>query len=170
MHIPSWPSARNKGKVESGGKYVKNNALKARVFDSLDQENAFLLDWEHNVADTRIHGTTKRQIRSQFEDVERETLQPLPTERFPFFHEGRRSVNHDGHVEVAKAYYSAPPEYVGRRVWVRWDSRLVRVFDDRWAQLAVHPRVDEGRFRTDPNHIPKKRVSAVERGADALLK
>jgi Mu transposase, C-terminal domain len=148
---------------------VKNNALKARVFDSLEQQNAFLLDWEHNVADTRIHGTTKRQIRRQFEQIERGMLQPLPVERFPFFHEGRRSVNRDGYVEVAKAYYSAPPEFVGRRVWVRWDSRLVRLFEESFRQLVVHARTAEGRFQTDPGHIPNKRVSAVERGADKLL-
>jgi hypothetical protein len=34
----------------------------------------------------------------------------LPPERFPFFHEGRRVVGRDGHFEVAKAYYSVPPE------------------------------------------------------------
>ena len=31
------------------------------------------------------------------------------------FHEARRTVSRDGHLEVDKAYYSAPPEYVGRR-------------------------------------------------------
>ena len=46
-------------------------------------------------------------------------LLPLPAARFTFFHEGERVVNWDGHVEVAKARYSAPPESVGRKVWVR---------------------------------------------------
>ena len=41
----------------------------------------------------------------------------------------RRKVHRDGHVEVAKAYYSVPPEYLGREVWVRWDGRLVRIFN-----------------------------------------
>jgi hypothetical protein len=121
------------------------------------------------VADTRIHGTTKKQVREQFEAIERAALLPLPLDRFPFFHEARRSVNRDGHVEVDKAYYSAPPEFVGRRIWVRWDVRLVRLFDDQWKQRAVHTRVEPGRFCTDPNHIPKTRVSAVERGVDKLL-
>lgn len=170
VFLPTRPyTPEHKGKVESGVKYLKNNALKARVFDSLEQQNAFLEDWERHVADTRIHGTTKRQVGRQFEVAERDALQPLPPARFPFFHEGRRGVNRDGHVEVAKAYYSAPPEYVGRRLWVRWDNRLVRLFDDRWKQVAVHARIEEGRFRTDPTHIPQKRVSAVERGADKLL-
>jgi len=139
VFLPTKPyTPEHKGKVESGVKYVKNNALKGRTFTSLEEQNAFLHRWEANVADTRIHGTTKRQVKKQFDEVERETLLPLPIERFPFFQEGRRAVHRDGHVEVAKAYYSVPPEYVGRRLWVRWDSRLVRLFNDRWEQLAVH--------------------------------
>ncbi len=95
---------------------------------------------------------------------------PLPPDRFPFFHEARRSVYRDGYVEVDKAYYSAPPEFVGRRLWVRWDSRLVRIFNDRWQQVAVHAKAEPGRFRTSAQHIPKEKVSAVERGTDALLR
>jgi hypothetical protein len=114
----------------------------------------------------RIHGTTKRQVRQQqFEDVERPALQPLPRSRFPFFHEARRKVCRDGHIEVAKAYYSMPPEYIGRDVWVRWETRVVRVFDDKWRQIAIHARTAEGQFQTDPNHIPSRRQTVIERNA-----
>lgn len=169
--LPTKPyTPRHKGKVESGVKYVKRNALAGRVFSSLEEQNAFLREWEASVADTRIHGTTKRQVRSVFDESERRALLPLPRERFPFFHEASRTVHRDGHVEVDKAFYSAPPEYVGRRLWVRWDSRLVRIFNDRWEQLAVHAKAEPGRFRTAAEHIPREKVSAVERGTDALLR
>ena len=148
---------------------LKGNALKGRTFSSLAEENRFLLDWETNVADTRIHGTTKQQVSRLFER-EREALVPLPLERFPFYHEARRAVHRDGHVEVDKAFYSVPPEYVGRRLWVRWDGRLVRVFNDRWQRVALHAKAEPGRFRTAAEHIPRKKVSAVERGTDALLR
>jgi len=171
VFLPTKPyTPEHKGKVEAGVKYVKNNGLKGHEFASLDAENKHLLDWEDRVADTRLHGTTKRQVRQHFEDTERRALLALPVERFPFFHEGRRSVNRDGHCEVAKSYYSAPPEFVGREIWVRWDSRLVRLFNEKWEQVAVHARAEPGRFRTDSNHIPKKRMSCIERGADAMLR
>jgi len=171
VFLPTKPyTPEHKGKVEAGVKYVKNNGLKGHAFASLEAENQHLLEWEDRVADTRLHGTTKRQVRQHFEEIERAALLALPVERFPFFHEGRRSVNRDGHCEVAKAYYSAPPEFVGRDVWVRWDSRLVRFFNEKWEQVAVHVRAEPGRFRTDFNHIPKKKVSCIERGANVLLK
>ena len=171
VFLPTKPyTPEHKGKVEAGVKYVKNNGLKGHEFASLEAENQHLLEWEDRVADTRLHGTTKRQVRQHFEEIERPALLALPVERFPFFHEGRRSVNRDGHCEVAKAYYSAPPEFVGRDVWVRWDSRLVRLFNEKWEQVAVHVRAEPGRFRTDFKHIPKKKVSCIERGANVLLK
>jgi transposase len=171
VFLPTKPyTPRHKGKIENGVKYVKRNALKARVFTSLAEENEFLLNWETQIADQRIHGTTKQQVEKLFEQAERRELLPLPAERFPFFHEAHRAVHRDGHLEVDKAFYSAPPEYVGRRLWVRWDSRLVRIFNDQWEQIAVHAKAEPGRFRTAPEHIPKEKVSAVERGTDALLR
>jgi transposase len=171
VFLPTKPyTPRHKGKIESGVKYVKRNALKARVFTSLAAENEFLLNWETRIADQRIHGTIKQQVEKLFEQAERKELLPLPAERFPFFHEARRAVHRDGHLEVDKAYYSVPPEYVGSRLWVRWESRLVRIYNDRWEQLAVHAKAEPGRFRTASQHIPEKKFSAVERGTDALLR
>jgi transposase len=168
--LPTRPaSPREKGKIESGIKYVKNNALKGRDFTGLHDLNAFLLHWETTVADTRIHGTTQKQVQKVFEEVERPTLRPLPDEPFPLFQEGRRAVHRDGHIEVARAYYSVPPEYLGHQVWVRYDSRLVRIYNDRFEQIAVHSRAPLGRFRTDRRHIAHEKISAVERGADYLL-
>ena len=160
---------RHKGKIESGVKYVKNNALKGRVFESLVAQNRVLVHWERHIADTRIHGTTKKQVRKVFEEVERPALQPLPRESFPFYHEGRRKVHRDAHVEVARAYYSVPPEYLGREVWVRWDSRIVRIYSDRFEQITVHARVRAGSFHTKRSHISDKKISAVERGVEYLI-
>ena len=167
--LPTKPyMPRHKGKVENGVKYLKSNALKGRVFSSLQAQNEFLLDWETRVADTRIHGTTKKQVAQLFQQ-ERTALLPLPPDRFANFHEGKRTVHRDGHVSIDKAFYSAPPEYVGRVVWARWDAHLVRIFNDRFDPLIVHAKVEPGQFQTANEHIPWQKVSAVERNADWLL-
>lgn len=168
--LPTKPyTPRHKGKIERGIAYVQDNALKGRRFETLAAGNTHLLEWETGVADTRIHGTTRRQVGAVFEQVERPALLPLPAGRFGFFHEAQRSVHRDGHVEVAKAYYSVPPEYVGRRVWVRWDGRLVRVLNRRTEPVAVHVQQDPGRFSTHSEHIHDRKFSQVERGAEWLL-
>jgi hypothetical protein len=73
-------------------------------------------------------------------------------------------VHRDGHVEVDHAYYSVPPEYLARGVWVRWDARLVRIFNDRMEPLEVHVKQEPGRFSTKPSHIAAEKISGVERG------
>ena len=167
--LPTRPyTPRHKGKVESGIKYLKNNALKGRVFSSLKEHNEFLLHWERNVAETRIHGTVRKQVREMFE-LERGHLKPLAEDVFVFYHEGRRKVHRDGHVEVDRAYYSVPPEYLRREVWVRWDGRLVRVLNQRLEEIAVHVKVAPGRFSTNPLHIDKRKTSIIERGNGYLL-
>jgi hypothetical protein len=168
--LPTKPyTPRHKGKIESGIRYVKQNALKGRDLATLAEINRFLAYWERAIADTRIHGTTKKHVRTVFEAVERPALSPLPRNPFPFFHEVRRKIHRDGHIEVARAYYSVPPEYLGHEVWVRYDTRLVRIYNDRFEQIATHSRVRPGRFRTNRRHIPDEKISAVERGADYLL-
>ena len=169
--LPTKPyTPRHKGKVERGIGYVQDNALKGRTFGSIQEENRHLQQWEATIADTRIHGTTRRQVGKMFQEADKPALLPLPAGRFPFFHEGQRRVNRDGHVEVAKAYYSVPPEYLGRTLWVRWDGRMVRVYNQRLEQIAVHAQRQPGQFSTQGPHIDARKISGLERGTGWLLR
>jgi transposase len=168
--MPTRPyTPRHKGKVERGVDYVQENALRGRSFASLAEQNTFLHSWEETVADRRVHGTTRQQVGKHFAEVERAKLRPLPAGRFAFFHEAQRCVHRDGHVEVMRSYYSVPPEHVGRRVWVRWDGRLVRIFNQRLEQVALHTQQEAGRFSTQQSHIAAAKVSGAERGPAWLL-
>ena len=141
--LPRHPE--HKGKTESSIKYVKSNALKGRTFPTLAAENLFLADWERSVADQRIHGTTRKQVAALFSE-EKKALLPLPPDLFPCFSEAERIVHRDAYVEVAKAYYHVPAEYIRRTVWARWDSRVVRIFNQRWEQIQIHTRLQPGQY------------------------
>lgn len=109
--LPTKPyTPRPKGKVERGLDDVQENALKGRRFARLDAPKRFGLDGEKTVADTGIHGTTRRHVSALFTEVERAALPRLPRERLPCFCEGRRLVHGDGPVEVERAFYAVPPE------------------------------------------------------------
>ena len=141
--LPRRPE--HKGKTESSIKYVKGNALKGRTFTSLAAQNLFLAGWESTVADQRIHGTTRQQVAVLFRE-EKKALLPLPVDLFPCFSEAERSVHRDAYVEVAKAYYHVPAEYIQRTVWARWDNRVVRIFNQRWEQIQMHARLQPGQY------------------------
>ena len=168
--LPTRPAMpHHKGKIEAGVKFAQNNALKGRTFDTLTEQNLFLLDWESNVADTRIHGTTRKQVGKIFTEVERSKLVPLPASLFPVFEEAPRIVHGDGYVELKRAYYSVPPEYVGRQVWVRWESRMIRVFNQRREQIALHVLAEPGKFITDPNHLHSPHRRVIQHSLEHLL-
>ena len=168
--LPTKPAMpRHKGKVEAGVDYVQENALAGKQFESLAAQNLHLAHWESTVADTRIHGTTRQQVGKHFLEVEKPALRPLPASLFPCFSEAPRKVHRDGYVEVDKAYYSAPPEYVRRSVWARWDAKMVRLFNERMEPIAVHVQAEPGKFQTDPAHIHDHKRTLIERGADWIL-
>jgi transposase len=168
--LPTKPAMpRHKGKVEAGVKYAQSNALKGREFPSLHAQKIFLSDWERTVADTRLHGTIRQQVGSFFTQAEQAKLRPLAASLFPCFEEAPRKVHRDGHVAFRQAYYSVPPEYVGCDVWVRAETRLVRLYSQRFAPIAVHVRAEPGRFATDDAHIHSHKRTIVERGAAYML-
>ncbi len=141
--LPRTPE--HKGKTENGIRYLKGNALRGRTFSSLSAHNEFLRHWEKTVADVRIHGTTRKQVAALFAQ-EQKALLPLPPNLFPCFQEGKRTVHRDSYVEVDKAFYTVPSEYIAQVVWVRWDSREVRIFNQRWEQIRLHAHLQPGQF------------------------
>lgn len=144
---PSRPyRPQDKGKVEAGVKYVRYNALKGRQFESLAAQNAFLRNWEEQVADRRIHGTTRQQVGQRFLEVEKAALRPLPVDLFPCYQEAQRRVHRDSYVEVAKAYYEVPEQYIRRTIWARWDSREVRIHSLEGEHIITHTRLEPGQF------------------------
>jgi len=144
-----------KGKVESGVGYAQKTPLKGQRFESLEQAQAYLDQWEERWADTRIHGTTKRQVAAMFAE-EKPALLPLPLEPFRYYQYGQRTVHLDGCVEVDAAYYSAPPGWIGRQVQVQWDLRQVRLLHPQTGELLrEHLRQERGKHRIQDEDRPK---------------
>ena len=136
-----------KGKVESGVGHAKKTPLKGLHFESLEEAQSYLDHWEERWADTRIHGTTKRQVSAMFAE-EKPALLPLPLEPFRYYQYGERTVHLDGCVEIEAAYYGAPPGWIGRRVQVQWNASHVRLLDPLTGQLLrEHLPQQRGRHR-----------------------
>jgi len=145
-----------KGKVESGVGHAKRTPLKGLRFESLEEAQTYLDRWEERWADTRIHGTTKRQVSVMFAE-ERPALLPLPLEPFRYYQYGERTVHLDGCVEVEAAYYSAPPGWIGRRIRVQWNLTHVRLIDPLTGQLLrEHLRQQRGRHRIKDEDRPSR--------------
>ena len=145
-----------KGKVEAGVGHAQKTPLKGLRFESLEEAQAYLDRWEQRWADTRIHGTTKRQVVAMFAE-EKPFLLPLPVEPFRYYQYGERIVHLDGCVEVEAAYYGAPPGWIGRMLRVQWDELFVRLLDPKTGQLLrEHVRQKRGWYRIKPEDHSKR--------------
>jgi transposase len=156
-----------KGKVESGIGHTQKTPLYGQRFETLEQAQAYLDRWDAHWADTRIHGTTKRQVAEMFAE-ERPALQPLPVEPFRYYRFGVRTVHLDGCVEVAAAYYSTPPGWIGQDVQVQWTDLHVRLLNPATGLLLrEHVRAPRGWHRIDdadrPARTPAKIVALLAR-------
>ena len=160
-----------KGKVESGVGHAQKTPLRGMRFEELDAAQRYLDQWEERWADTRIHGTTKRQVAAMFA-AERPHLLALPVEPFRFYEYGTRGVHLDGCVEVASAYYAAPPGIIGQKVSVQWDEHRVRLLDVATGQLLrEYARQERGRYtirdEDRPARTPESTVRLLERAERA---
>jgi len=150
-----------KGKVESGVGHAQKTPLKGLRFETPEEAQAYLDRWEERWADTRIHGTTKRQVAAMFAE-EKPALLALPVEPFRYYQYGERTVHLDGCVEVEAAYYGAPPGWIGRHVQVQWDAARVRILDPLTGNLLrEHLRQQRGRHRIKDEDRPSKTPSST---------
>jgi len=106
--------ARTKGKTESGVGYVKKNAIAGRSFESWEAFEAHLAQWEREVANVRVHGTTGEAPMVRFERDEAHRLKPLAGRpAFGSLRELSRIVGNDCAVEIDTNSYSVPWRLIG---------------------------------------------------------
>lgn len=119
-----------KGCVENGINHTQETALKGRKFESIEEQNDWLMHWEEKWAAPRIHGRAKRQVEEMFQE-EKPFLKPLPLIPFRYFDQETRTVWDDGCIEVKRAYYSALPAPLFSQVVVRLYDTEIEIIDPK---------------------------------------
>jgi transposase len=162
--------ARTKGKVESGVKFVKRNALAGRTFTSFAVLEQHLAQWMED-ADPRVHGTTHERPCDRFVGEEQAALRPLPARPLPRREQRlRRRVASDAFVDVETVRYSVPYQLVRDHVDVAIDEQTVRIFHGA-DLVATHARNREPFARiVEPAHLAGLwRVTTPREPVDATL-
>jgi hypothetical protein len=124
--------------------------------------------WCLTVAGQRVHGTTQQRPFVVFEAVEKPALRPLAPERFDPPDWRQCIVHPDHHIQFGKALYSVPTRHVGKTVWVRGDSKLVRIYADH-ELVKTHPRQPPGGRSTDSHDYPEELAPYALRDPQRLV-
>lgn len=145
--------ARTKGKDERGVGYVKRNAVAGRRFGSWGAFVAHLEQWNREIADVRVHGTTGELPIVRFAD-EAGALRPLGG-RAPFgqLRDLVRKVRPDCAIDLDANSYSVPWRLVGETVQVVVLAGRV-IVRHAGEVVADHPVCDGRRQRiVDRTHL-----------------
>jgi transposase len=131
-----------KGTVENAIQHTQGTALKGRRFETLEEQNAHLEQWETNWASKRIHGNARRQVQTMFEE-ERPHLRALPLHNFEYFTDKIHTVYDDTCVRVDHCSYAARPAPIGSKVLVRKYAHRLEIRDLKTqALLRTHALAD----------------------------
>jgi hypothetical protein len=146
--------------------YVRGNFFAGEAFTGLADAQAAAEAWCRGTAGMRIHGTIAARPAEVFTEHEAAALLPLSLPYdVPVF--TRVKVHRDFHVEIGRALYSAPKEYLGSCLDARADSALVKLFHHGHL-VKAHPRQQPGRRVTDPADLPAEKTTYAMRDVASL--
>lgn len=128
---------QTKGKVERPFHYIETNLLNGRQFRSLQHLNESARWWLAEVADKRIHATTKKtplELHAQ----ELPHLLALPSLQFDTAQVVYRHVDTDGTIQIANNRYSVPWQLVAELLPVRILEVELVVYNRSLLEVARH--------------------------------
>ena len=148
---------KKKGKVESGVKYVKGNFFMGRDGSDVEDTKRELQRWVDEIANLRIHGTTRRRPIELFADDERAALRPLPKQRYELVIWHKARVHQDSHVAFDHRLYSVPWRLIKQEVWLRASPSTIDIYAED-ARVAMHSRRGKSPRSTCDEHLPADRA------------
>ena len=165
-----------KGKDEKVFRLVWDDFLKGSEFSSwedLDRRRAVWLDQTPEVANLRVHGTTRR-VPNQAWLEEQPLLIQLPEARFPVHEPSARIVDRDATLSIGGTRYSVPATLTNRSVAVRLYADYFEVLDPLGKvafSRAYASEEDKGKLILDRTHyanLPRRPTGAGARSAERL--
>ena len=148
---------KDKSLVEGAVKIAYNRIytnLQGRDFTSIAELNAAILLLLENHNATPFHGRTYSR-KDQFEEMEKQTLQPLHPLRFELRQSTIVTVMKNGHVclHSDKHYYSVPYNYIGKKVKLFYSKSHIEIYY-KYEVIARHERMKgKSHYTTDRAHM-----------------
>lgn len=157
--------ATDKGKIERavpGARELFRRLKEVHPAATLRELNGKALLWCREEYGMKKHGTTGLKPFPVFEEEEKETLLPLPEERFTVPIWKHPMVQPDRFFVFAGKYYAMPYAYRKKRVRARKTGKVLHIFDEKYNLLRTYT-VTGKLFSSLPGDFPEDR-EAMMRG------
>lgn len=150
--VCSPKSPQEKGRVERAIRYIKGNFLAGRSFVSLSHINQQARLWLDQVANCRIHGTTKKIPLDLFSAQEQALLIPLPLKDYDCRLPLAVKSTSQSLVTFETNRYSVPHPFASRLLTLKANEKEVFLYDQDQL-IARHPRsFQKHQLIEDPKH------------------
>ncbi len=158
---PYWP--RDKGKVEAGVKYVRNNFMQGVKFTksltSLEEFNKIAHRWIDQIANNRIHGTTEEKPRDRWLREKLYLRSPNGLPDYPISPIIIRFSTKDQFIQYKQNFYSVPKAYSWRKLFIRevhlQGNKLINIYFQNELIAQHNLSTERGKSIANPLHFPK---------------
>ncbi len=148
----------DKAMVEKSVNIIYNHIygpLRNETFNSLQELNRAMLQKLHLLND-KAYKNSPHSRSYFFDQQEKETLKPLPSEPYEVKRVSTLTVQRNYHIQLSedKHYYSVPYQYVGKKVEVYYNQKEVAVYHN-YERIALHIRNAYTKmYHTQVEHMP----------------
>jgi len=165
-------AAWEKGKVESGIKYVRSSFLAGRPLLDLATLRRDLAAWLEGEANVRLHGTTRERPLDRFE-AERPLLESLPAADYDCAIICSPGASSQALVQFQTNRYSVPHDFAEKTLTLKATGQTVCVYDGA-RLLATHPRsYEKYRVIEQPEHyaglVAKRKKARASKRVEEFL-
>lgn len=154
--------ARDKGRVERSVPTVRDDCFAGERLLTIVDARQHAHRWCLHEYGMRRHTRTQRLPLECFDAQEKPCLRPAPEHPYDTPTWCEPKVARDHFAQVAKALYSLPTRFIGRRLRARADRTLVR-FYDATTLVKTHPRQSPGGRSVDPTDFPPEKTAYAMR-------
>lgn len=151
----------------------------SRVYAPLRNETFFDLASLNKaiMAHVKLHNQTRMQQKNycreeKFLADEKTKLSALPGKNFEIKYYKTLKVNPNNHIYIAsdKHYYSVPYIYIGQKVRIIYTRALVKIYNNKGEQIAIHTRdLRVGRYTTNSEHLCSQHQHYISRSPEYYL-
>jgi len=159
-------SPRDKAMVESAVRFVYTHVyapLRKQTFTSIEELNT-AMKGQLLLLNNKPYKHTPYSRWYYFQQQEQQALRPLPTEPFSSKKVVTLTVQRNYHVQLSEdhLYFSVPYQFVGKKVKVMYDKRVVEVYANH-ERIALHIRkLPHKVYTTQAEHMPPNHAHMLE--------
>lgn len=159
-------SPHEKGRIENAVRYLRSSFLSGRSFPSFTALQAEAVKWRDDVANVRVHKTTRKRPIDLFEK-EKPLLRALPPSPLDVRLTKTVKITSQARARFEGNTYSVPPEYVGQAMTLKASFENVTLYHGEKEVVAHRRTFARGNDVVNPEH--EEALRAKKRRAELSL-